>query len=192
MTYSPSPRLRTVRFISAALLIPALAAYMFSLYGSSRALPLQLCALVLVCAEVYILIRYRFTRITYTLKPKSFSDEDIYGNDITSMPTRSVDFTVKKAQGQREGAVECILSLDLLSDMIELSPDDTLKEVRSLHKNASLYIYTVSIGKCARQALIFDDDGAQYCIITELSEEMIDYLRIVVAKNKASAGSDFI
>ena len=189
MTYTPSPKRRFVNVVTAALLVPALAAYMFSVSGTGHPLPLQLAALVLVCTAVYILIRYRFTRITYRIRPRSASDADRYGDDVAAMPPEAVDFVIEKAQGQRPGAVECMISLVNLVEVRDIDGGSWRAEVRHDYPGVSLYIYTVSLGRVERQALIFDDGGVLSCVVTELSPEMIRFMRSAAERTRPSDDS---
>lgn len=183
MTHTPNPNRRGVNITVSALLIPALVAYVFSLSDYVSPLPLQLAALILVCGAVYILIRYRFTRITYILRPRDTSAVSQYGNDIADMPAESVDFVIEKAQGNRQGAVECMISVDRLAAVRDVCGSSWRTEIRQEFPGASLYIYTVFLGRSERQALIFNDGGIVSCIVTELSEEMLLYLRAAAEKN---------
>ena len=172
MKYSPKPQTRQTGIVTAVLIALAVITYIFSVSGITPAIPLQMITFVCIIAAVYILIRYRFTYITYFIRPRSENEADLYGDDILSMPSNTLDFAVKRAQGKREGALECLLSLDKLTELCDYKDSESTKVLREKYSGIKMYNYTVSMIKPSCTALIFDDGADIYGIICELDETM--------------------
>lgn len=179
MKYTPDGDGKKAGIISGVAVALALVLYAFSCSGAASPLPLQLLTFALFIAAAYVLVRYRFTTVTYIIRPHSRS-VDNYGESIGSLPASMLDFAVIRAQGKREGALECLLSLDLLVSVEKFTDAETL---RRKYKGAKLWYYTVSMKKASRSVLVFDDGGEVSCIVTEPDEKMRTFLENVCRKN---------
>lgn len=172
MKYSPKPQARQTGIVTAVLIVLAIITYIFSVSGITPAIPLQMITFVCLIAAAYILIRYRFTYITYIIRPRSENEADLYGDDILSMPSNTLDFAVKRAQGKREGALECLLSIDKLCEICDYKGSASTKALREKYNGIKMYNYTVSMIKPSCTALVFDDGTDIYGIVCELDEKM--------------------
>ncbi|MCQ2456381.1 MAG: hypothetical protein MJ096_03405 [Clostridia bacterium] len=177
MKYTPDGDGRKAGIISVIAVVLALVLYAFSLSGAVSPLPLQLATFALFIAAAYVLVRYRFTTVTYIVRPHS-ENVDGYGESIYSLPASMLDFAVVRAQGKREGALECLLSLDLLTGVEKFTDPET---VRQKHKGAKIYYYTVSMKKSDCSVLVFDDAGEVSCLVIETDEKMRKFLEDVCA-----------
>ena len=183
MNYTPPHQKKQVRTVTAVLFVLAAVMYGFSLSGITSPLVLQLVTVASLCAGTYILVRYRYTTVTYSIRPRNSHSSEEYGDDIGILPPSMVDFAVTRAQGQRSGNLEVLISLDKLV-AVEDVKDGVLDSIRSRFKGVKVYVYTVSLTGGDRSAIVFDDDGDVSCVVTELNSEMKAYLTAVCEKNK--------
>ncbi len=169
MKYSPPIQRGRATFFATLFFALALVSYIFSLTGLTPPLIFQLVTLFAGCTAVYITVRYLFTTVTYILK--------VNGDYATldTAPRDAVDFVVMKAQGRRDAAMECMLSLKYLK-RIETYSDELATALRREYKSPKFYHYTVSVKPHDRQVLVFEDDYDVNCIVTELDSGMKRYL----------------
>ncbi|MBQ8523766.1 MAG: hypothetical protein IJ457_04000 [Clostridia bacterium] len=182
MKYSPTNQNKQVSVASAVCFCTACALYIISVAGLPFSSILQFIMVALLCAGVYILIRYRFTTVTYELRAKSTHSSASYGDDIRLLPLSMVDLAVHRFQGKR-GNIEFLLSLDKLREVTRLE-DGTMEKLRQRYKNMRLYYYTIDLVKRERIAAVFEDEGDVYCAVLEYDEAFSGFLFDACRRNK--------
>lgn len=181
LKYTPIHQKKEVSVAAWTCFGAAFALYIFSLTGLPFSSILQFIMTAFLCAGAYILIRYRFTTVTYEVRKRSGHSSASYGDDINGLPASMVDLAVHRAQGKREN-LEFIMSLDRLTDVIKVEKD-TAEKLRTKYSGIKCYYYTVDMIKRERIALVFDDDGDKYCLIIERDENFTAYLEETCRRN---------
>lgn len=180
MKYSPPASVRRAWTVSVILLSLAAASYVISLTDVPLHLGFELLCMGCVCAAVYILVRFVYTRVTYILRPRNDS-----APALDSSSSYKTDLCVVKTQGRREGIAECVLSLDDLVRIDEFT-DGYTSRLRAEIKGVKFYFYTVSMFPKRRLALIFDDGHDDLCIVIETDEDFELALRRLADANKTN------
>ena len=182
MRYTPPNQKKEVSVAVFACFAVAAVMYIFSLTGLTWRWPLQLIMALCLCAGAYILVRYRFTSVTYGLRKRERHSSASFGDDISILPPSMVDFAVHRAQGQREN-MEFILSLDKLREAVKVE-SGTVEKLRSRYKALKVYYYTVDFVKRERIAAVFEDGGEVYCAVIESEPSFSEFLFDVCRRNK--------
>ena len=169
MKYSPPIQRGRATFFATLFFALALISYIFSLTGLTPPLIFQLVTLITASAAVFITVRYLFTTVTYILKVNGDY------STLDTAPRDAIDFVVMKAQGRRDAAMECKLSLKYLTK-IESFSEFQVSSLRQKYKDPKFYHYTVSVTPAERQILVFEDDYDVNCIVVELDGGMKRYL----------------
>jgi len=169
MKYSPPIQRGRATFFATLFFALALISYIFSLTGLTPPLIFQLITLITASAAVFITVRYLFTTVTYILKVNGDY------STLDTAPREAIDFVVMKAQGRRDAAMECMISLKYLK-RIEVYTDALAASLRREYKTPKFYHYTVSVTPAERQILVFEDDYDVNCIVVELDGGMKRYL----------------
>ena len=162
---------------------------------------LQGLGMLFFCAMIYILVRYKFSRVRYIVREngrdkKTENTEkeavtegappDNVGNGALRLPPEELEFVVEKAQGKRIPCAECVLSLGTLTACISLpdKPKDRRRTIR-LYKKAKTYRYLKNMVGAHQCMLLFSSRELEDVrLIIEPSEKMEDYLSAVARYNK--------
>ena len=181
MKYTPIHQKKEVSVVAWTCFGAAFALYIFSLTGLPFSSILQFIMTAFLCAGAYILIRYRFTTVTYEVRKRTGHSRASYGDDINVLPASMVDLAVHRAQGKREN-LEFIMSLDKLICVANMEKD-TAEKLRSRYAGIKFYYYTVDLVKRERVALVFEDGADKYCAIMERDGQIVPFLENVCRKN---------
>ena len=157
---------------------------------------LQGLGLLFFCAMIYILVRYKFSRIRYIVRPgkKAQSDAEETGAEANGekggsalrLPPDKLDFVVEKKQGSRIFSAECVLSLGALVSCIPL-PDRRRdrRNITSQYKKAKTYHYLQNMVGAHQCMLVFQSrDMGDIKLMIEPSENMEGYLSAVARYNR--------
>ncbi len=153
---------------------------------------LQILSLIFYCAMILILVRYKFCRIRYIIRPNRQAEEeetDTTGKQSGSalhLPPKQLDFVVEKAQGRRALTAECVLSLGTLTTCVVL-PEGRKERGRTIkqYRKAKTYKYLCNMVGARQCMLVFaggETDDVK--LIIEASEEMEGYLSAVARYNR--------
>lgn len=207
MRYIPEQKkLRLVNMIMAALLVFGGVCYAIPVVCNAQGITVPmpwlftLLTLVSVVSAVFFLIRYRMTSFTYLIRMRSDLPADemetvsAYGADVTNVRPEWLDFVVLKAQGNKPGVMECVMSLDDLVAVIPVSRKSedgkmTIKTVRDKYRKGDpsafiFYDYTLSFQLDEALELIFVDGNRYVGVILEVDGEMKNYLTSLKAQYK--------
>lgn len=167
--------------------------------GSFGAIPpaiFQLAGVISGVAGIFLAVRYRFTRFTYsvTLRERGADEDAIEAwedeTDVTRIPPSLLDFTVVKSQGKRPGTVECVLSLDDLKKVVRITGKNKLSKTAKEEFGCSvLYDYTANIAPTMVTVLIFTENGKNIAVAIECDEQMTGALSSVATSDKYGKGS---
>ncbi len=146
---------------------------------------LQILSLIFYCAMIVILVRYKFCRIRYIIRPGRHAEDAETGSAL-SLPPKQLDFVVEKAQGRRALTAECVLSLGMLTTCVILPLER--KERRRIirqYKKAKTYKYLCNMVGARQCMLVFTGGETEDVkLIIETSEEMEGYLSAVARYNR--------
>lgn len=199
MTYSPNQKNTRVRWIVTALLVCAAVSYAVPIARSAMGMSrggaiLQFAAVFFIIAAVFVTIRYIMTHFTYIIRPRSDIPEngavaEFADNiDVTALDPALLDFVVIKAQGNRPGAMECVLPLDDLIETAVLDEKNTKQSICDAWRKKAgsaefvFYDYTITLGGEAlsdKLAMLFIDGSKYVCIFIEPDEIMKSYLTLL-------------
>lgn len=150
-------------------------------------------AVAAIIAGVFLLIRYGMTHFTYVIRPRSdASDLGETGRetafagaaaaDVTRIRPEFLDFIVTKAQGARDGAMECVLGLGDLAAVYPVKKRGdggmTPKQVREKYAADGFVYYDYTVTFLSRDALelVFADGSRYVGVILEPDAAMARYL----------------
>ena len=134
---------------------------------------LQLVALCMFAAALFILIRYRLTVFCLRIEGKNGSAVDVH----TAMP-HELDLVIERMRGSGSLAL-ARLSLDLLK-RAEVVKYDRLKEIT---EGASVFKYQADMSPEEGILLVFRENGRDIAIFTDLPPEMFNFLRSIAESN---------
>ena len=192
-----TPPLSDKKVTAAVIILFAFAVVCFVIpgtVGSFDVIPpavFQLAGIVAGVAGIFLAVRYKFTRFTYsvTLRERGADEEAIEAwedeTDVTKIPPSLLDFTVVKSQGKRPGAAECILSLDDLKKVVRFTGKKKLSEtVKEEFGCSVLYDYTANIVPTMVTVLIFTEGDKTVAVAIECDEQMTAALSSVATSDK--------
>ena len=190
MKFTPPSQNRQVNTLSILLFVLAAVCYIVPDMGVVPPIVFQITGMCAVVAGIYVLVRYKFVKFTYIIRPKGdadITDRDIeaYAGiaDITTIPAEMLDFAVVKSQGLREGAMECLIGLENLTDVITFTEKKAVRDsVRSKYSGIKIYDYSASMFACKLCALIFRDGEDFICVIIEPDERMTGVFNKLISK----------
>lgn len=152
-------------------------------------------AVAAIIAGVFLLIRYGMTHFTYVIRPRSDAEDlsetgretafaGAAAADVTMIRPEFLDFIVTKAQGARDGAMECVLGLGDLAAVYPVkkrgSGGMTPKQVREKYSAGDggfvFYDYTVTFLLDDALELVFADGSRYVGVILEPDAAMTRYL----------------
>jgi len=150
---------------------------------------LQILSLIFYCAMILILVRYKFCRIRYIIRPNRQAEKDeidTTGGSALQLPPKQLDFVVEKAQGRRTLTAECVLSLGTLTTCVVLPQGrKERRKIVNQYKKAKTYKYLCNMVGARQCMLVFaggETDDVK--LIIEASEEMEGYLSAVARYNR--------
>ena len=192
MRYSPASGKSKVSVAAVLLLVAAAVTFMIpNITTVSAAVPagvVQVIALLLAVAGIFILVRFRFVTFTYVLGLRSDGAEPdavlAYAGeaDVSLIPRDLLDFTVLKAQGQRKPVTECILGIDELEAAKDFPGRRGIaRELRSEYGAVAYYDYTASPRPERVTVLIFSEPDKKIAIAVECDEKMRNALGCLIS-----------
>ena len=195
MKYSPPMSGKIVSVASVILFAVALTCFIVpGTAGSPGVVPpavFQLAGVVSAVAAIFLAVRYRFTRFTYSISLREIgADEEAVEAwesepDLTKIPPSLLDFTVVKSQGKRPGVAECILSLDDLKRVVRFTGKKKIAETAKEEFGCKvLYDYTANLFPPMVTVLIFADRDKTIGVAVECDEQMAGVLAAVATSGK--------
>lgn len=192
MTHQPNQKNRVPEATVLALFLCATVGFVSACFHqiAGRGF-LQILSLIFYCAMIIILVRYKFCRIRYIIRPGRRAEEETdntgeqHGSAL-HLPPKQLDFVVEKAQGRRALTAECVLSLGTLTTCVVL-PEGRKERGRIVkqYRKAKTYKYLRNMVGARQCMLVFtggETDDVK--LIIEASEEMEGYLSAVARYNR--------
>lgn len=163
---------------------------------------LQMGGLILFCPMVYILVRYKFTFFTYTVRRAKGISKSLHHEDeavvadadgsaelpITALPPEALELCVDRRQSRGGAYSECVVRLSEIEECFRLSND---KKERRIQKKrlgrAPTYKYLVNMVGSNQLLLVVTILGKRAFVILEAEGKFADYLCAVAGYNNDSA-----
>ncbi len=178
MEHKAKPTGRPSDFYVIGLVLTGAIFWALTLFQESFIALYQLLAIVFFGAAIYLLIRYRLTVFCLRIEGRNGASADIH----TAM-AEELDFVVEKIRGK--GRVPLArLSLDQL-DRVDVIPYSDLKKLPGV---ASLYRYQADMSPEEGTLMIFKNEDRDIAIFTDLSPEMMKFLKKTVSYNFSGDG----
>ena len=153
---------------------------------------LQIIAVVFFCIMIFVAVKYKFTRLRYTVRkkaPKGYGDED--GAEISddtpviSCPPSSLELIVETAQGRRTFIGENLVSLDKITEFCPVPEVKSEKKaLLTKYKKASKYKYLKNMVGAGEYLLAAKTEMGDAVLIIEPDEKMAQYLSAVARYNR--------
>lgn len=189
MTYEPKQTNKAPDMLIVASFICAGICFAFSnfefVYGRSI---LQALSLVFFCVMIFVLVKFKFTKVRYTIRQKEDSEESA---DITSLPPSALEMCIERAQGTRGYVAECLIALEDITDFCEVPRDKAEKKAlrNKYAKNPKFRYYKNFVGGRGYLIEIRTKDGVASVEI-ETEGAFANYLASVCEYNKNSIHSE--
>lgn len=191
MSFTPEPQGRQANVLSILLFVLAAVCFFVPDLKFLPPFVFQTVGMLAVVAGIYILIRYKYIKFTYIVRPKGNADVtraeiEAYAGveDITTIPADMLDFVVIKAQGMRDGAMECLIGVENLADAMFFKDKKSMRElVKSKYQGVKLYDYSVSMFTEKICALIFRDGELFICAVIEPDDKFTGLINKIVNKS---------
>ena len=188
-----------------ALFICAGVAFGFASFeGLSGRGILQLVALVIFCAMIFVAVRYKFTGIRYSLRPcamvkRSLHREDDEDGDeereeafegpnalpITSLPPSRVELVVDKCQGRGKWGSECVIRLSGVMQCVQLPEEkDKYAKLLSENKRVPKYKYFKNMAVAEQTVILAEMQSSKVLVYLETERKLTEYLRAVAVYNR--------
>lgn len=199
MCFEPKQKNRVPEVLTGGLLLCAAVCVVFSSFEQIKGRGiLQTFALIMFCAMIFFLVKFKFTRIRYTLRFRDgFSAKDFDGETcavgksggerpITSYPPRMLELAVEKAQGNGRFVTECVVAL---ADIITCQPYPSgdraeRKKIRTEAGSGPSYKYVRNIVGADEWYITVRTVQGKAKLILELDEKTGGYLAAVASYNK--------
>ncbi|MBR6675951.1 MAG: hypothetical protein IKL24_01310 [Clostridia bacterium] len=202
MIFEPKQKNKNPEVAILCLFIAAGVAFAFSGLDVAYARGvLQFFGLAFVCAMLYILIRYKFTRYRYTVKAAPKAEKSLHREDddteeeycpeggkkelpITALDPSLLVFTVEKKQGNSQWTTECLLRLQDINAVLSLPEEkERLKKLKAEKKGSSTYKYTKNMAWPSKAVISSASSLGNVLVYIEADAKLFDYLRAVAAYN---------
>lgn len=199
MCFEPKQKNRVPEALTAALLVCAAVCVIFSSFEQIKGRGiLQTLALIMFCAMIFFLVKYKLTRTRYTLRLRNDSfdgdsegeaapiDENGKERPLTAYPPRMLELTVEKAQGNGKFVTECVVAL---SDILTCQPypSDDRAARKAMRREAGAgptYKYVRNPVGADKWYITVRTAQGTAKLILEPGEKLGEYLSAVASYNK--------
>ena len=156
---------------------------------------LQTAGLLFFAAIIFILVKYKFTRLRYVIRkkaPKGYGNEDEDdagtlpdGAPIVSYPPEALELYIESAQGKRTFIGENVAALDSVVFFGKIPDVKTEKKALSeKYKKFPSFTYLKNMVGAEKYLLVYETEAGLRRIIFEPGAKMAEYLSAVAAYNK--------
>lgn len=157
---------------------------------------LQTLSLVFFCALIFILVKYKYTRIRYTVRkkaPRGYGDED--GDEpentqcsITALPPKSLELVVESARSRQTFVAENLIPLDKITACVKLPAGKAEKKaLLNNYKEGKTFKYLRNMACPDKWLLVAENELGKVIIVFEPNEKMANYLCAVAAYNRENS-----
>ncbi len=208
MKYEPKQKNKIPEVTVAALFVCAGVAFAFS---SIELIPgkgmLQLLAVALIVAMVFIFIRYKMTSFCYsvrvsapgskkslhheddeeTVKEGAVSYEDALSLPITAVPPSMLELVCERRQGKSAWITECLLKLTDIEGCYFLPEEEKeFSKALSSNKRIGKYKYFKNMFPAEQMVIISDSPAGRIAVYLEYDRKICDYIKAVAGYNKGN------
>lgn len=207
MTFEPKQKNKVPEVTVAALFVCAGVSFAFS---AIELIPgkgfLQLLSMALICAMVFVFVRYKMTSFRYSIRvsakreKKSLHHEDddeepvlaegeidyeeALSMPITSVPPKMLELCVERRQGKGAYTMECLVKLTDIECCYSLPEESELwAECFKSNKRLPKYKYFKNMATPDQMVLIASAPTGRVIAYLEKDEKMCSYLKAVSAFN---------
>lgn len=193
MEFEPKQKNKVPDILCAALLFCAVVCMVFgNVRGIAGRSILQTVALGFFAAFVFVLVKYKFTRVRYVIRKKAkkgYGDEEEETEDdnapVISCPPESLELLIETAQGKRTFIGENLVALEKIEFFGKLPEQKSEKKALSeKFSKIPCYKYLKNVVGTERYLLVASSEVGRMKIIFEPSGKMAEYLSAVSAYNK--------
>lgn len=205
MIFEPKQKNKVPEVTVLALFVCAGTAYAFSSFDAigGRGI-LQLVAMVLFCAMIFVAVRYKFTSFRYSIRKAAIQKKSLHHDDeegdgecelafegaddslpVTSLPPSMLEFVVERRQGNGKWGTECILKLsEIYSCSILPQHKDEFEKISAENKRLSKYKYFRNLAVPDQTAILANSPTGKVMVYIETEKKLSEYLRSVALYNK--------
>ena len=206
MTFEPKQKNKAPEVTVLCLFIAAGVAFGFS---AVELIPgrgvLQLLALVLFCAMIFIAVRYKFTYYRYSVRKAASMRRSLHHDDeeedeesckepaleqgddipVTALAPKMLELVVERKQGNGKWVSECILRLSDI-DTCHTLPDckEEFEKVMEGNKRTAKYKYFRNLVVPEKTVITADSPSGKVMVYLEYEKKLTEYLRAVAEYNK--------
>lgn len=175
MDHKTTPTGRPSDYYIIGLVLAGAVFWSLTYFDGSPVALYQLIAFAMFAAAVYLLIRYRLTVFRLKIEGRNGDVADL----ALAIPSE-LDFTVERMLGSKVTPLARLSLAELRS--VDLVPYVRLKE---LGAGKSLYRYQADLDPDEGALLVFETDGKEIAIFTDLPPEMFNFLKKCADHNAA-------
>ena len=204
MKFEPKQKNRIPEVTVCALFVSAGVAFSFS---AVELIPgkgfLQLLAMALLCAMLFVFIRYKMTSFRYVVRVAKKQNESLHHEDdeeavpehgityeralsmpITAVPPEMLELAIERRQGRGEWVTECLLKLTDIECCYSLPEEkDAWGEVYSKKRRLPKYKYFRNMAVSDEIVMISDSPSGRVTVYLEKEVKLFQYLRAVSRYN---------
>ena len=205
MNFEPRQKNKVPEITVAALFVCAGVAFSFS---AIELIPgkgfLQLCAMALLCAMLFIFIRYKMTYFRYSVRVAKKQSQSLHHEDeeervtetgityeealsmpIKSVPPEMLELVVERRQGKGDWVTECLLKLSDIECCYSLPEEkDAWEEEMQRNRRLTKYKYFKNMAVAEQITLISSSPSGRVMVYLEKDGKLFQYLRAVAAYNR--------
>ncbi len=165
---------------------------------------LQLCAMAMLCAMLFVFIRYKMTSFRYVVRVSKKPGDSLHHEDdeevvpeggisydqalsmpVTAVPPEMLELVVERRQGKGDWVTECLLKLTDIECCYSLPEEkDAWSEVLSKNRRLVKYKYFRNMAVSDEMILISNSPSGRVMVHLEKDGKLFQYLRAVATYNK--------
>ena len=204
MIFEPKQKNKVPEVTVLALFLCAGIAYAFSAVEaiSGRGI-LQLLAVALFVAMVFIAVRYKFTSFRYVVRKAAVQKKSLHHDDedgdseselayegfdnsipVTSLPPSALELVIERRQGSGKWGTECVLKLsEIYSCSILPEHKDEFERISAENKKVGKYKYFRNLVAPDQTAILANSPTGKVMVFIETEKKLSEYLRSVAVFN---------
>lgn len=198
MEFEPKQKNKAPEMLTLALFFCALVCVVFgSIEGIRYRGILQSIAIILFAGMIYVLVKYKFTRVRYTVRKKDkkgYGSEDEVPEDgapVLSCPPSSLELLIETAQGKRTFIGEALIPLDKITEVGKMpTVRSEKKALNERFRKTQKYTFLKNMVGADEYYLAAKTDVGDVKIVFEPNKKMADYLSAVARYNREQNGGD--
>ncbi len=204
MIFEPKQKNKAPEVTVLALFVCAGVAYAFSsieaIGGKSI---LQLLAVALFCAMIFVAVRYKFTSFRYSIRRTAVQKKSLHHDDgdegelalegaddnipVTALSPNRLELVIERRQGSGKWGIECILKLsDIYTCTILPDGKDEFEKISAENKRIGKYKYFKNMVTPYQTVLTANSPSGKVMVFLETDKKLSEYLRSVAVFNNGN------